>query len=139
MQIKDSKVAESYLRRVMGFEQEEFWGLCLTSKLELISVKRLFLGTVDRCLVHPRDLFRYAMLENATKVLVAHSHPFGGPEPSSQDREITLRFLQVGRLIGIPLVDHLVVAKTGCYSFLEREREMFLDSKANDCFSPPLL
>jgi DNA repair protein RadC len=125
LQIKSSKKANNYLRRVMGFEQEEFWVLCLTTKLQLISAKMVFLGTVDKCLVHPRDIFRYAMQENASKVMVAHSHPMAEPDPSDQDINVTHRLIQVGYLLGIPVVDHIVVARQDFYSFADQKRVCF--------------
>ncbi|NQZ00032.1 MAG: JAB domain-containing protein [Bdellovibrionales bacterium] len=121
MHIKNSRLASTYLRRVIGFEQEEFWVLCLTSKLQLISAKLMFLGTVDKCLIHPRDIFRYAMQENASKIMIAHSHPHGGPEPSGEDIRVTDRLIEVGYLVGIPVVDHIILSKRGYVSCLDKK------------------
>lgn len=121
MHIINSKTANSYLRRVIGFDQEEFWALCLTSKLELISAKLLFLGTVDRCLVHPRDVFRFAMQENASKVMIAHSHPTGSSDPSPEDIRVTDRMVEAGYLVGIPVVDHIILSRSQYTSCLDKK------------------
>jgi DNA repair protein RadC len=77
------------------------------------------IGQVDRVMVSLADVFRPLVREGMAAVLVAHNHPSGEPTPSDQDRELTFRLAQVGNLLGIPLLDHLVVARNGHYSFAE--------------------
>lgn len=116
MLINNANKANNYLRRVMRFEQEEFWVLCLSSSLRLLCARKVFLGTVDRCLVHPRDIFRFAIQKNASRIMVAHNHPMGGTTPSQEDLAITKRLVSVGELIGIPVVDHIIVDKNQFHS-----------------------
>jgi DNA repair protein RadC len=117
MFIADAQTAEHYLRRVMGFQQEEFWALALASNLKLIGSKLIFLGTVDMCLIHPRDVFRYAILTNASQLMIAHNHPSGDSQPSMEDLRVTSKLVQSGKMVGIPIVDHLILTENECFSF----------------------
>lgn len=103
--------AYKYLQRVIQYEQEEFWALALTSAYEIIDMKRLFLGTVDSCNVHPRDIFRFAIEKNASRLIIAHCHPNGNPSPSFQDIKLTKRITRAARLLGIPLIDHIILTR----------------------------
>lgn len=111
MLIENTKSAESYLRRVMKFEQEEFWVLAFSSNQRLIKARMIFLGTVDSCMVHPREIFKFAIEVGASKILIAHCHPSGDPTPSLEDMKATQRLIQTSQVIGIPIVDHLILTK----------------------------
>jgi len=67
-------------------------------------------------MVHPRDVFREAIANNAVGVIVAHNHPSGCPLPSPEDEELTTRLIEVGKVVGVPVLDSLVACETGCYS-----------------------
>ena len=69
-------------------------------------------------LFHPRDVFRFAYRHNASAVIVAHNHPSGCPEPSQEDRQITRQLAAAARILEVPVVDHLILAGNGFYSFL---------------------
>ena len=70
-------------------------------------------GTLTASLVHPREVFRPALREGAAALVVAHNHPSGDPSPSAEDQEVTRRLVQAGALLGVPLLDHVVVAERG--------------------------
>ncbi|MDP6540121.1 MAG: JAB domain-containing protein [Planctomycetota bacterium] len=95
--------------RLRGLVVETFHVLLLDGKHRLRSVRRVSEGTLTTSLVHPREVFRPAIAEAAAAVVVAHNHPSGDPEPSREDLDVTRRLARVGRLIGIPLLDHVVV------------------------------
>lgn len=78
-------------------------------------------GLVNRTLVHPREVFRPAIADNATAVIIAHNHPSGNLEPSLEDKDVTMRMKQAGDIIGIKVLDHIIVAPSlnGYFSFLE--------------------
>ncbi|MCA8978138.1 MAG: JAB domain-containing protein, partial [Planctomycetes bacterium] len=76
-------------------------------------------GGIDAAPVHPREVFSPAIRDCAGAVVVAHNHPSGDPAPSAEDRMVTRRLQEVGELIGIPLLDHLVVGSERYYSFAE--------------------
>lgn len=101
-------------------EQESFFVLLLDGKHRLLATRLVSLGTLTASLVHPREVFRPALHAAAGALLVAHNHPSGDPEPSPEDLEVTRRLVEVGRLVGIPLLDHVIVAEAGFVSLRER-------------------
>jgi len=90
-------------------DQEEFLIATLDTKLCVRRVVRITRGTLDASLVHPREVFRPAIADCASAILCIHNHPSGDPTPSRQDREITKRLNEVGELIGITVIDHIIV------------------------------
>jgi DNA repair protein RadC len=135
MQIANAEQAYKCLRHLALLRVEEFWALALGPRKNLIASKMLFRGTVDRCPIHPRDVFRFACIENASSLLVAHNHPSDDPQPSREDIEITERLAVAGELLEIPVIDHLIVAKTGYASIAgmrgrDRVREIGLRAPA---------
>lgn len=77
-------------------------------------------GTLTAALVHPREVFRPAILASAAAIVLVHNHPSGDPEPSEEDLAITRRLIQVGELHGIGVLDHVIIAKDGHVSFRAR-------------------
>lgn len=100
---------------------EEFWCLLLDGRHRAIGVAQATVGTLTASLVHPREVFGPAVRMGAAAVVVAHNHPSGDPEPSSEDITVTRRLLEVGDLLGIPLLDHLVI---GDGTFVSLRRRM---------------
>lgn len=98
---------------------EEFWVIALNSNLEIIEKKLLFRGTVDRCLIHPRDLIRFLCSQNASAFIIAHNHPSGDPRPSKEDLAVTKKLVMLAMLIEIPMKDHLILSKKGYFSFAD--------------------
>jgi DNA repair protein RadC len=93
--------------------------LCLSTRLDLLAYHELSRGTLDSTVVHPRDVFRTALLANAASVVVAHNHPTGDPTPSPDDMVLTARLKAAGELLGVPLTDHVIVGSGRYYSFQE--------------------
>ena len=108
------------MRRVMKLDVEEFWAAALTPDKRLIRTECLFRGTVDACLIHPRDLFRFAIANNASALIVAHNHPSKNLEPSVEDIAVNRNLLLAAELLQIPLLDHLIITEEGYTSFLEK-------------------
>ena len=92
---------------------EAFRVLCLDSRRRVIKAETISVGTISQCLVHPREVFYPAIKEGAVAIIVGHNHPSGDPTPSADDFAMTDRLVQAGSLIGIELLDHLIVSKTG--------------------------
>jgi len=90
-------------------DQEEFLVITLDTKYQARRIIRITRGTLDSSLVHPREVFRAAIADAASAILLAHNHPSGDPTPSRPDIEVTNRLREVGRVVGIPVIDHLVV------------------------------
>jgi DNA repair protein RadC len=106
--------------------QESFWGIMLDRRNRAIGRVMISLGTLTSCLVHPREVFKPAILASAAAIIVAHNHPSGDPSPSSADIKITRQLRDASTIMGIDLLDHIVVGcpdgdplKVGRYSFRE--------------------
>ena len=99
--------------------QEEFHIVTLDTKLQPISKHQITVGTLDASLVHPREVFRAAIRDAASSILLVHNHPSGDPTPSREDRMVTDRLKRAGELIGIQVIDHVVVAAQGCVSLAD--------------------
>lgn len=99
--------------------QENFYAIYLDSKSKLISYKLLFKGTINQSTVHPREVFKYAFLESASSIIVLHNHPSGEVTPSIQDSEVTNNLFNIGKIMMIPVVDHIIIGNNKYYSFYE--------------------
>lgn len=98
-------------------KQEYFYCLYLNNKNELIERKLLFMGTVNRSVVHPREIFKYAYLTSASGIICMHNHPSGDITPSRDDIMFTKALVETGRVQGIPVLDHIIVGSDNYYSF----------------------
>lgn len=94
----------------------------LNADKTVVASQCLFRGTVDSCLFHPRDVFRFGCRHNASSLIVAHSHPSGRREPSLEDDIATSQLLAGAEILSIPMIDHLIITGVNYYSFLERGR-----------------
>ena len=81
---------------------------------------RSLIGTLNTSLAHPREIFKEAIIYNAMPVVLAHNHPSGDPEPSEDDLTITKRLTEAGKILGIEVIDHIIITKTGFFSFKEK-------------------
>src|SRR5262249_18978727 len=105
-----------------GLGQETFHALLLDGKHRLRRHERISQGTLTSSLVHPREVFGPALREGAAALIVVHNHPSGDPEPSAEDLDVTRRLVEVGRILGVPLLDHVVIADAGYVSIRDRIR-----------------
>ena len=125
MHIVSSQKAYQVLKEKMNSEVEEFWAIALASNKAIIAIKCLFRGTVDACLVHPRDIFRFACLSNASSLIIAHNHPTEDLTPSEADLRMTKKLVAASRLMQIPIVDHLILGGSAYKSFLDEKWSPF--------------
>lgn len=100
--------------------EEVFSIITLSSKNEVTGLFEVSRGTVDSSLVHPREVFKRALLSNATSILLLHNHPSGDPKPSPEDIRVTKRLKDAGELLGIQVVDHVIIGD-GYFSFKEKD------------------
>ena len=125
MHIVSSQKAYQVLREQMNADVEEFWVISLSSNKSVIAVKCLFRGTVDACLVHPRDVFRFACLTNASSLIIAHNHPTQDLTPSEADLRMTKKLVAVSRMMQIPIIDHLITGSSSYKSFVDEKWSPF--------------
>lgn len=97
---------------------ETFRVLALNVRRQVIEVETISKGTLTETLVHPREVFRFAVAKNAAAVLVGHNHPSGDPSPSAEDLALTRRLVECGQLLGIELLDHLIIGRDGYRSIM---------------------
>jgi DNA repair protein RadC len=98
---------------------EHFLVLTLSAVHEVIGIRIVSIGTLNSSPVHPREVFWWAIRDNAQSVIVAHNHPSGICDPSAEDREMTVRLGEAGKLMGIEVLDHIIFSARGYYSFQE--------------------
>ena len=100
----------NFLRDKIGDEaQENVIALYLDNKNELHSWSVISRGTVSESLVHPREVYKYAIMSNSSSVVMSHNHPSGELQPSKEDIATTKRIMKAGELVGIPLLDHIIM------------------------------
>ena len=102
-------------------QQEEFYVIYLNNKKKYLDKKRLFIGSIDRSIAHPREIFKQAYLLSASFIICIHNHPSGDPNPSREDINITNNLYQLGNLHAIYLIDHLIIGNNNYYSFYENK------------------
>jgi DNA repair protein RadC len=97
-----------YWKQYPGNDQERFVVACLDTKHRVQCVVVITIGTLDASLVHPREVFKPAILEGSAAVVLSHNHPSGNPEPSREDIQVTDTLTKAGKLLGINVLDHIV-------------------------------
>jgi DNA repair protein RadC len=113
-------VADRFIPQLQGKKQELFIVLVLNSANKITKEVVVTQGLLNSSLTHPREVFRPAIMENAASVILLHNHPSGNPEPSPEDIAITRQLVEAGRVIGIPVHDHIIIAGETHTSFAER-------------------
>jgi len=98
-------------------ERERFLALCLNARNELVREVVVSIGSLSASIVHPREVFKPALACSAAAIVIAHNHPSGDPAPSREDREVTRVLAEAGRLLDVPLHDHVIVGADAYFSF----------------------
>ena len=106
-------------RRIAKREKENFVLVLLDARHAVIGTEIISVGTLNASLVHPREVFRPAIIGNAASIILAHNHPSGSSTPSDDDVAVTRRLVQVGEMHGIPVLDHIIVCQSSYSSFRE--------------------
>ncbi|MBY0051960.1 JAB domain-containing protein [Brevibacillus agri] len=112
-------VVELFLTFLQETDREQFFLLCLNTKNEPTALHTVSIGSLDASIVHPREVYKVAILSNAASVIVAHNHPSGDPTPSKEDIQVTRKLQEAGELLGITLLDHVIVGTEGAYTSLK--------------------
>lgn len=115
------KVFSYFKSELKGLNQECFYCLYLNQNKRLIDKKLLFRGTLNKSLVHPREIFKEAYLCSAAYIICLHNHPSGNVIPSNEDINITNYLVKIGKIQGIPIIDHIIIGDNNYYSFYEND------------------
>ena len=114
-------VADFLMPRLRYAAKEQFVVILLNGKNKVIGTEVVSEGSLSSSIVHPREVYAPAMLHHAAAIMVAHNHPSGDPKPSLEDEEVTRMLLRSGKVLGIPMIDHVIIGDGNYYSFLENE------------------
>jgi DNA repair protein RadC len=116
----------SLMRGLETADRESFYALHLDTRHRIVDIDKVAMGSQSGVEVHPREIFKSALLSGASALIFVHNHPSGNPDPSEQDKELTQRLKSVGATVGIPVLDHIIVGHdprsgaSACTSFAAR-------------------
>ena len=112
---------EMIKEQLEGLDREQFIIACLNTKNEPTNISVVSVGTLNKAIVHPREVFKTAILSNAASIMAFHNHPSGETTPSQQDIQVTNRLYEAGELLGIKLLDHLIIGDGTFTSLKEKD------------------
>ena len=118
--IQNPKDVHGLLKEITKYQKEHFIGLYLNARNQLIHQEIISIGSLNANIVHPREVFEPAITKHAVSIIIVHNHPSGSTEPSEEDLQITKRLIESGKLLGIEIVDHLIIAGREFFSFKEK-------------------
>lgn len=120
LKINSTDLVYKYYSNILSDKKQEyFYCLYLDNKKKVITDKNLFIGTINGSIVHPREIFKEAVINSASSIICVHNHPSGNVIPSKEDKELTKRIVYLGQIMGIPVIDHIIIGKNKYYSFFE--------------------
>ncbi|QVY63977.1 JAB domain-containing protein [Cytobacillus gottheilii] len=115
-------IAAEILQKEIGDEDREvFMVLCLNTKHEVTAIYRCHVGSINATIVHPREVFKAALLNNSTSIVVGHNHPSSDVTPSREDITMTQRLVEAGKILGVTVLDSLVVGSTSNFTSLKEK------------------
>lgn len=117
--VKSAADVYPLLRQYADKRQEHLLALSLNGAHELLAIRVITVGLLNRALVHPREVYAEAIVERAAAIIIAHNHPSGDLTPSKEDMDVTRQLCEAGKLLGIGLLDHLIISSKGYYSFAD--------------------
>ena len=106
--------------QLQDLDREQFIIACLNTKNEPTNISVVSVGTLNKAIVHPREVFKTAILSNAASIMAFHNHPSGDTIPSDQDIQLTHRLVEAGELLGIKLLDHLIIGNRSFTSLKQK-------------------
>jgi DNA repair protein RadC len=120
LKLSNSNEVYSAFKKLVESDKEKFYSIFLDPKNKVIGVDMVSQGALDSSQVHPREVYKSALLASASSVIFVHGHPSGDPEPSLSDKEITRILRQAGELLQINVLDHVIVGRDRFYSFADK-------------------
>jgi len=113
-------VAEIFIPLLRDELKEKFILVCLNSANKIIAKEEISVGNLNSSVVHPREIFKAAIDHRSASIILLHNHPSGNPEPSNEDISITKKIVESGKILDIPVFDHIIIAGNSFTSFVER-------------------
>jgi len=117
VQLEGAKTVYQMFKRLEVLDQERFYSIIVDGDNHVIGVYLAFQGTLNKCLVHPREIFKTALLCSGAGIVLVHNHPSGKSEPSKEDFTITCRLEEAGAIMGIEILDHIIIGFNKYFSF----------------------
>ncbi|MCL1918950.1 MAG: DNA repair protein RadC [Peptococcaceae bacterium] len=111
--------ANLVMEQMCGLDREHFWVIMLNTKNSCLGIDKVSIGSLNSTVIHPRECFKEAIRRSANAVILVHNHPSGDTLPSPEDRQITARLVQGGKLLGIEVVDHIIIGDRNFFSCKE--------------------
>ena len=115
-----AEVAEIFIPLLRDDQKEKFIVVCLNSANKIIKYEIISIGNLNSSVVHPREIFKVAIDNTSASIILIHNHPSGNPEPSNEDISITRKIVEAGKIMDIPVFDHLIIAGGKFTSFVEK-------------------
>ena len=106
-------------------DREAFVVVALDSKCRCIAISCVHLGTISACMVGPREVFRTALMLNASQIIVSHNHPSGDTSPSAEDLAITKKLVSLGKQLDVPVIDHIIIGAHHSHSIRQNNPLLF--------------
>lgn len=116
---RPENIYEFFKNKLIHLKQENLIAVFLDNKNKLIAYKTIFIGTINMSISHPREIFKEAIKNSCVYIVLVHNHPSGDPTPSIADLKFTNQVYKTGKIIGIPLLDHLIIGNNNYYSFYD--------------------
>ena len=116
---RPENIYEFFKNKLIHLKQENLIAVFLDNKNKLIAYKTIFIGTINMSISHPREIIKEAIKNSCVYIVLVHNHPSGDPTPSVADLKFTNQVYKTGKIIGIPLLDHLIIGNNKYYSFYD--------------------
>lgn len=116
---RPENIYEFFKNKLIHLKQENLMAIFLDNKNKLIAYKTIFIGTINMSVSHPREIFKEAMKNSSVYIILVHNHPSGDPTPSVADLKVTNQVYKTSKIIGIPLLDHIIIGNNKYYSFYD--------------------
>ena len=126
-EVQNNKITSSHdvyyeLKEIAENEQETFYCVYLNTKLNIIKKEQIYKGTVNKIVIHPREIFKNAIKYNSSYIILVHNHPTGDSNPSKADITTTEQLIEVSNIINIEILDHIIIGKNQFYSYKEKQK-----------------
>ena len=136
---KPGDAVEVVGKEISQYDREVFCVLNLKANGQIINMNIVCMGTLDQAIVSPREVFKSSILSNARSIILMHNHPSGSLNPSNEDKRITRRLWECGRLLGIDIADHIIIAGTSGEMFSFKERGYLQEMESSEVAEAELI